>query len=216
MENAELQAATDSQEYHILIHACEEAAQVEGLTCEVGVREGGSSYMIMKTLKLMGKQRPHVAIDPYGNIDYTHWETDVCSCTGYNNEMKSGALGRLYEWCKQNDYNLIFLPLEDTEFFSRFADGVPVYDQVKTLQNEYALVFFDGPHSTEAIRKEIDFFAPRMVEGGMWVFDDVGQYPHMEKLDTYICALGFVMVEAGSTKISYKKTSHTAGRPARE
>ena len=42
---------TDSKEYHILINAVSKIKNVDGFTCEIGVREGGSTEMILNTLK---------------------------------------------------------------------------------------------------------------------------------------------------------------------
>ena len=41
--------------------------------------------------------------------------------------------------------------------------------------------------------------------GGMIVFDDIDQYPHMDNLDEYIRSNNFIMVEKGDCKISYMK-----------
>ena len=44
-----------------------------------------------------------------------------------------------------------------------------------------------------------------MSKGGILVFDDINQYPHMEKLDEYICENGFTKKYVGNVKISYVK-----------
>jgi hypothetical protein len=67
------------------------------------------------------------------------------------------------------------------------------------------MVFFDGPHTTQLVRAEFDFFNTRIPCGGTIVFDDIDQYPHMEQLDGYIRANGFAMLEQGVCKISYVK-----------
>ncbi len=196
---------TDSKEYEILVAACKEIGGVPGLTCEIGVRQGGSSQLIMKSCHEAGDPRTHVGIDPFGNILYELKE-ELPVRMDYTNEMKLNMLASLYAWCRKVGADFIFMPLEDSEFFTRFADGVPLYSETKTLINEYALVFFDGPHSVKAVRSEIEFFAERTPTGGVWVFDDLEYYPHMEKLDAVIQDLGFKILKQGAYKISYKRS----------
>lgn len=199
-----LEIATDSDEYHILSNACQKVTTLSGLTCEIGVREGGSSYKIMKTLLDAGSKRPHVAIDPYGNIEYRDWEVLVHRID-YTNNMRNKHLSILYKWAFDNEYNFLFFCLEDNEYFKRFGDGVPIYDNFKRICNEYALVFYDGPHTVADILCEVDFFASRTQLGGLWVFDDINQYPHMEKVDKYVQNFGFSILEQGKCKISYQR-----------
>ena len=67
------------------------------------------------------------------------------------------------------------------------------------------MVFFDGPHTFELVKREFDFFREKMPPGGTMVFDDIDQYPHMERLDMYIQSHGFRILEQGECKISYIK-----------
>lgn len=200
---------TDSCEYHILINAVKKISNVDGLTCEIGVREGGSTQMILDTLKKTKQNKIHIAIDPFGNIEYEHWETKKTRLN-YTNKMKNKMLKNLYNHCSRNNMECLFFPLEDTEFFKRYSDGVPIYNEKKYIINTYALVFFDGPHTTKLVKREFDFFYNKIPVGGALVFDDINQYPHMENLDNYIKDKGFEIFEKGSNKISYIKTVELA------
>lgn len=195
---------TDSREYHILLNAVERVKDVDGLTCEIGVREGGGTKLIIETMLKMGQKRTHVAIDPFGNIEYEHFETRK-ERLDYTNSMKNRMLANLYALCNNTGMECLFFPLEDTEFFKRYCDGIPIYDEYKSIVNKYAMVFLDGPHTTQLVRSEFDFFNTRIPCGGTIVFDDIDQYPHMEQLDDYIRANGFAMLEQGVCKISYVK-----------
>ncbi len=195
---------TDSSEYDILAHAVTLVQNVQGLTCEIGLRAGGSSAIILSTLKQTNQNKVHIAIDPFGNIEYEHWETSK-ERLDYTNQMKNNTLKHLYSFCSDNNMECLFFPLEDTEFFAKFADGVPVYSEVKHVINQYALVFLDGPHTTQLVKNEFDFFKDRMPSGAVIVFDDINQYPHMQNLDPYIHSCGFSIVQKGNTKISYMK-----------
>lgn len=207
-----LDRSVDSREYDILINACKRIDNVPGFTCEIGTYRGGSSYKIMLTRLLAHKENncelyPHISIDPYGNIEYTHWETRTERGRNYTNKIRNSTLKSLYNWCDSTDFPFLFFNMEDTEFFKRFADGVPVYNENKYLINSYALVFFDGPHSTQHIATEIEFFKGRTPVGGCWVFDDIDQYPHMVRIDPVVRNLGFQLLQKGICKISYIRVS---------
>ena len=195
---------TDSREYHILLNAVARVKDVDGLTCEIGVREGGGTKLIMETLRNTGQQKVHIAIDPFGNIEYEHFETRK-ERLDYTNAMKNRMLANLYALCNNTGMECLFFPLEDTEFFKRYCDGIPIYDECKRIVNKYAMVFLDGPHTTELVRAEFDFFNTRIPLNGVIVFDDIDQYQHMDQLDAYIQANGFAVLEQGGCKISYVK-----------
>lgn len=194
----------DSREYEILGEAAWMIRDVDGMTCEIGVREGGGTKVILDMTIQSGRPKVHIAIDPFGNIEYQHWENRV-ERLDYTNKMKNTMLQHLYAYCSRTGAECLFFPLEDTEFFKRYADGVPIYDNYKRIENKYALVFFDGPHTTELVKNEFDFFKDKVPIGGTLVFDDIDQYPHMENLDEYIRSYGFEIVRKGLCKISYKR-----------
>jgi hypothetical protein len=60
-----------------LENAVAKVQYIEGFTCEFGVRQGGSTFLIMETLHTTNQSKIHIAIDPFGNIDYKHWEDKV-------------------------------------------------------------------------------------------------------------------------------------------
>jgi hypothetical protein len=194
----------DSRDYHVLENAVSRSKDIDGMTCEIGVREGGGTQCILDTLLKHDKKKVHIAIDPFGNIEYQHWETK-CERLNYTNAMKNRMLSKLYDYCWKNDLEVLFFPLQDTEFFQRYGDGVPVYNNFKTLCNTYSLVFFDGPHTTALVKDEFDFFKNRVAIGGCIVFDDVDQYPHMKYLDEYIRDNGFELLDQTAVKASYIK-----------
>jgi hypothetical protein len=195
---------SDSREYNILINAVNKIQNVDGFTCEIGVREGGSTQMILNTLKNTQQNKIHIAVDPFGNIDYEHWENRK-EKLDYTNKMKNNMLKNLYTFCSENNMECLYFPLEDTEFFNRYSDGVPIYNENKYILNKYSLVFLDGPHTTKLVKDEFDFFYSKIPSGGVIVFDDIDQYPHMTNLDSYIRDKGFNILEKGICKISYIK-----------
>jgi hypothetical protein len=100
--------------------------------------------------------------------------------------------------------NFTFFCLEDHEFFHRYADGVPVYNNFKKLENQYAFVFFDGPHTNEAVDLELNFFMERSTIGSTYVFDDIWMYDH-DKFEKIMEKNGFETLEKKNIKASYKK-----------
>jgi hypothetical protein len=195
---------TDSYEYDILENAVEMVKDIPGFTCEIGVREGGGTKLILDKIKATSPHKIHIAIDPFGNIEYQHWENRT-ERLDYTNRMKNRMLKNLYAYCDENDMECLYFQLEDSEFFKRYADGIPIYNEYKQIINQYSLVFLDGPHTTQLVKEEFDFFCDRMSVGGIIVFDDIDQYPHMQNLDEYIQKKRFKIIEKRVRKISYIK-----------
>lgn len=192
--------------YEILSEAAKSVDWVKGLTVEIGLRAGGGTKRIIDGLlesKALG--RTHIAIDPYGQIDYL-FKDGATVTYDYTNEMRNNTLSQLYEYIKGKPINFYLYPMEDFEFFRRFADGVPVYDHKrKSLVNEYALVYFDGPHTTETTLAETRFFAPRASPGAIYVYDDVeGFYDH-SVIKQFHLNTGWKVWKESPTKIAYMK-----------
>ena len=204
IENMKDNDVLDGREYDILQAGAKAVKGVPGLSCEIGVRRGGSSLLIMQALLENSDKRLHIGIDPYGNLPYYDSE-GLLVRYNYTAQMRRQASHMLYEWCNRNDYDLQLLVLEDTEFFVRYGDGVPVYDLQKSVSNQYAFVYFDGQHSIACVKPEIEFFLPRTPVGGVWVFDDIDHYPHVAAFDQAILAMGFSHFKVGSAKIAYKR-----------
>lgn len=195
---------TDSENYEVLTEGVDRVRAVDGLTCEIGLRRGGGTRHILDAIATSNQQKVHIAIDPYGNIEYPEGADDCTVRCDYTNAMRDEALTNLYLYCLQNNHSFIFFNLEDTEFFARYSDGVPVYQEHKQLWNRYAFVHFDGPHTAQCVRQEVEFFNPRSPRGAVWVFDDVALYDH-QKIHTYIESLGWSHYRETPKKWAYVK-----------
>lgn len=195
----------DSLDYDLLYRAACAASKVDGLYCEIGVRRGGSLRYIIDAINDSTRDcRTVVAIDPYGNIDYNATE-GFRGKLDYTNSMKHSSMPHIYRYLDDKNVNLVFFNVEDTEFFNRFSDGVPVYNEYKEVVNHYAFVFFDGPHDVASLQAELDFFFGRVNRGAVFVFDDVESYPH-EVIHNRLLEYGFKPLEYGAQrrKISYR------------
>jgi hypothetical protein len=216
--------ATDSQEYEVLMNAAAQIASVEGAVIEIGTRRGGSAKMIIDVLASQGQKRSVFCIDPYGNIeidctnlnmtmhnpdrkiegDKQSKEITSPQRFDYDNTMRNRVIPSLYYYAYQAGMNFTFFCLEDTEFFNRYSDGVPVYENEKKIENKYAFVFFDGPHDNKTLFLETEFFLNRCTIGTVFVYDDIWMYDH-DAIEKMLFANGFEVLEKKQIKASYVK-----------
>lgn len=219
----------DSQEYEVLVNAAAKLdRETPGSIVEIGTRRGGSAKLIIDTLVQTGNNnRSMFCIDPYGNIEIEctnlnmtvhepnrqiegdKESTEITSPQrfDYDNTMRNRIIPSLYYYAYNAGFNFTFFCLEDTEFCKRYYDGVPVYDEEKTLENEYAFVFFDGPHDNKSVDLECKFFSERAVVGSVFVFDDIWMYDHDRIVEeNWLFPAGFEVLEKGKIKASYIKT----------
>lgn len=217
----------DSQQYDILVNAVKDIGDTEGAIVEIGTRRGGSAKIIIDTLvQTNNTDRSMFCIDPYGNIeipctnlnmaihnpdrkiegDPNSKEITSLQRFDYDNTMRNRTIPSLYYYAYNAGLNFTFFCLEDTEFFNRYADGVPVYNDFKKVENKYAFVFFDGPHDNENVIKEVAFFVLRASVGTTFVFDDIWMYDHDMIENEYLFNNGFELVEKREIKASYRKT----------
>lgn len=191
----------DSEEYQILVNCANKVKNLDGATIEFGVRLGLSSILIMNE----NVNKIHISVDPYGSIEYSDDKHGTFK-TDYSNNLRNRCLYAIYKWVYENNANLLFFILEDTEFFARFEHGIPIYNNNKKILTEYSLVHFDGPHTTEAVNKELDFFIDkRMQIGGIMVFDDIDLYNHDLIEKRIIDTQNYEIFQKGKRKAAYIK-----------
>lgn len=172
----DIKLGTDSHDYDLLREAVQMAPNGYYLATEIGVREGGSTQMIMEELAAKKFRGMLTLIDHYGGMP--QWHSDQhCVVLDYTNEMRNRAMSSIYQLANHHKINFQFFNLSDDDFFEHFPDGVPIYSGgVRLLVNEYCFAHLDGPHHVELVEKEAAFFAPRMVKGGVIVVDDINLF----------------------------------------
>jgi hypothetical protein len=152
-------------------------------SCEIGVREGLGSKIIMDNIK---NNFIHIGVDPYGNLNYQHYDTSPSYTADYTDEMRD----RLVEDMKPYQGRFHLANMTDTAFMqsSLYAD--------KT----FAFVHFDGPHMTKDILTEAVWFANRSAPRTRFVFDDHKTYS-MDTIAYALTAFNFRTIEIGEHKI---------------
>jgi len=168
----------------------------EILTCEIGVREGLGSKIIMDEIKKKLPELPykHIAIDPYDNLKYQHYDTgtkdtvDVPVQADYTDEMRNQL-----EIDFKGYPEFKFHHMTDTEFMNKHPDMGP-----------FDLVFFDGPHMTRDVLTESIWFANRSKLGTRFIFDDYVRYS-MDQVAYCLTYFDFKTIEAAENKICLEK-----------
>ena len=187
----------DSTEYEILKEACRSLNTDDLFTAEIGVRQGKGTEIILN--QLVFKKHWHIGIDPYGNLNYEHYDNSGSYTCDYTNDMKLQLIKDI------NYKNFTLFPMGDDEFMKRFHDGVPIYRDKKEIRNKYDLVHFDGPHKTYDVVKEAMFFAERSHAGTVFVFDDYPKYDMDLILKVIVNEFGFMLLKQGKNKIALKR-----------
>lgn len=196
---------TDGKDYHILTDAVRRISSVPGITCEIGVRTGGSTKLIVDELS---QGRTHIGIDPYGGLPYTFDTNATCDILFTNEDYRNPSLPKIYEYAFSKGINFIFQNMTSAQFMRRFADGVPLYkDGVETIENNYALVFFDGLHQLETVMAETIFFETRAQQGTVFVYDDYLLLYNHEHIDRYLVDRSWKEIARTDRKISYYKST---------
>ena len=162
----------DSTEYELLNKWCgtlqffEEPKSVT--TCEIGVREGlGSKVIMMGIRDRIGKvPYEHIGIDPYNDLKYQHYDNREPETADYTDDMR---LQMLKDLAHEKNFN--FYHFTDLQFMNLFNATDKIFD----------LVHFDGPHKTVDVIKEAIFFGERSKPGSVFIFDDVNSFKRDDK-----------------------------------
>lgn len=193
----------DSSEYHLLTkHIGKLKIDKATLTCEIGLREGLGSKIIMDSIR---DQNPpfykHVAVDPYNNLYYQHCDDEEQTTADYTEDMKQRIVSYLY----QNYQEFDFYHMTDEYYFETMGKGHQFSINGNCmLFGLYKVAHLDGPHTTHAVLDELKFFIPRMDEESLIIIDD---YKHIKMgiVDMLLKTYNFNVAEEGDNKIIYKK-----------
>tara|TARA_R100001163_G_C5017144_1_gene161095 strand:- start:134 stop:727 length:594 start_codon:yes stop_codon:yes gene_type:complete len=191
----------DSVEYELLKKWCETLPFYDKpksvTTCEIGVREGLGSQIIMMTITpRIGKvDYQHYAIDPYNDLEYQHvdgkasWKETGTKPPTYSNSMRD----QMVKDFSGNPY-FKFYNMTDTDYMNIFNLSNTVFD----------LVLLDGPHTTKDILREALWFADRSRVGTRIIVDDywVANYDVIKGSLLY---WNFKPIEQGKSKVCFER-----------
>ena len=119
----------DSTEYELLKKWCETLPFYEKpksvTTCEIGVREGLGSKIIMLGVKARIRNIPyeHIAIDPYNNLKYQHYDKKEPETADYTDEMR---LQMVKDFADDKNFN--FYHFTDRHFMNLFNSTNKIFD----------------------------------------------------------------------------------------
>ena len=193
----------DSSEYNFISEEIEKLNLEDVvLTCEIGLRRGLGSKIIMDAVKK--KQVPHyrhLAVDPYGNLEYKHYDNALPCKKDYTDNMK---VETLCELVKYKEFSFFEFP--DTYFFETMERCYPFYiDSKIALLGLYSVVHLDGPHTTEAVENEINFFMKRMADESIIIIDDYNEIK-VKSIEWSLQKVGFQEIRKGSRKLIFKRS----------
>jgi hypothetical protein len=194
----------DSGDHDILAEAVS-LAPADGLFLEIGLRRGGSMKVILDGVVGRGIDATIVSLDCYGHMPYMVRE-GIREDFDYTNGMRNETLPGIYDYIRDKSINFLFFNLEDTEFFARFADGVPIYSgKTKVIANKYGFAHIDAQHTLEAVMTEVNFILNvRDMPGTILCFDDVYAYDH-DAVESIVLKNGYETVRRGRAKAAYRR-----------
>ena len=185
----------DSVEYDLLKTWCETLPFFEEpksiTTCEIGVREGLGSQVIMMAIKarVLNKPYEHIGIDPYNNLKYQHYDNSESYTADYTDEMRSQMVKDF-----ANNKNFNFYHMTDIQYMNVFNAAGKIYD----------LVHFDGPHMTRDVMREAIWFADKSRKGTRFIFDDYKKFG-MEDVAKALDYWDFKVMQSGENKICLQR-----------
>lgn len=195
--------ACDGKDYSVLINACTYVYKNcdEGICIEIGTRKGGSAKLIVDSLL---SKFPLICVDPYGNLDYYYDDKYPLEKRDYTNSMRDIYIPELIKYASAKNTNLVYLCIDDSSYYESFKSGFPIFDNIKKVHDKYALVYYDGQHTTRHVDDMVSFFKNRMCKNGIIVIDDMRSIDS-EYIVKRLMFAGFSIHEESRDKWSFVK-----------
>jgi hypothetical protein len=195
----------DSAEYEYLTEAVQLSAGVEGMACEIGLRRGKGTATIIEAVLQYCPGKRVVSIDPFGSIPYEHREGQICRLD-YTNQMMKETLAQMYTFISDKDVEWLFFKMTDIAFFTKYGNGVEVYELDAKLETKYSFVHLDGPHGADAVIYEAEWFCERTLSGATLVIDDFSpDFISMEPVIENLEVNGWEHIKTGNKKTLWRK-----------
>jgi hypothetical protein len=167
-------------------------------TCEIGVREGLGSKIIMDNVR---NNYIHVGVDPYGDLVYQHCDDqpnrqwighEPGVAPTYPDSMRDQMLYDFKPY--RNEGKFVLCNMTDTKFMN----------DTEHKNSKFAFVHFDGPHMTKDVITEAIWFANRSAPHTRFVFDDHNEYA-MSVIANSLLYFDFKTKEMGKNKCLLEK-----------
>jgi len=167
-------------------------------TCEIGVREGLGSKIIMDNVR---NNYIHVGVDPYGDLVYQHCDDqpnrqwighEPGVAPTYPDSMRDQMLYDFKSYHNEGRFTLC--NMTDTKFMN----------DTEHKNSKFAFVHFDGPHMTRDVITEAIWFANRSAPHTRFVFDDHNEYA-MSVIANSLLYFDFKTKEMGKNKCLLEK-----------
>jgi len=188
----------DSKDYYLLEKWSKDFDCQGYKTCEIGVREGLGSKIIMDGVR---NNYIHVGVDPYGDLVYQHFDDQAQRqwvgyepgvAPTYPDSMRDTLLYDMMPYRKQGKFTLCNMTDEDFMNIS------------KHKESKFAFVHLDGPHTTKAVSTEAVWFANHSAPNTRIVFDDYKNYD-MAVIARLLEYYDFKVIESGKNKCLMEK-----------
>jgi hypothetical protein len=181
----------DSKDYELLEKWTKDFDCQGYKTCEIGVREGLGSKIIMDNVV---NNYFHVGVDPYGNLKYQHYDDTGKYQCDYTDNMRDQMLKDFEPYIKTGKFSPCIMTDIDFMTVSKHASS------------KFAFVHFDGPHMTRDVITESVWFANRCAPITRFVFDDYPKY-EMSIIAHALTFFGFKTKEMGDNKCLLEKNA---------
>ena len=179
----------DSTEYDLLEKWTKDFDCQGYKTCEIGVREGLGSKIIMDNVR---NNYIHVGVDPYGNLEYQHYDDTGAYTCDYTDDMRDTMLNDFKPYRNEGKFTLC--NMTDTQFMN----------DTEHKDSKFMFVHLDGPHMTKDVMTEAVWFANRSVKGTRIMFDDYPKY-NMALVAQVLEYYDFKILESGKNKCLMEK-----------
>jgi hypothetical protein len=181
----------DSKDYELLEKWTKDFDCQGYKTCEIGVREGLGSKIIMDNVK---NNYIHVGVDPYGNLKYRHYDNTGEYTCDYTDAMRDQMLEDFDLYIKAGKFSPCLMT--DTDFMN----------ESKHSGSKFAFVHLDGPQllMTRDVITEAVWFANHSAPHTRLVFDDYPKY-NMDVVAKCLEYYGFLITDQGENKCLLEK-----------
>jgi len=129
---------------------------IDRIFLEIGNYQGGTAEIMMRAIADSGIDRWLITIDPYGSLPYILRDRTVSSEeVAYNEDTYRQAMADLYALANELNVKYVHYRMKSLDWVKLQP---PLFDKGKQVDMKFGLVYLDGAHLAEIVRKEYDYF----------------------------------------------------------